>query len=297
MVGRKRSAGGSFERRLDARVKTAGSPSTSGKRSAARGSVPDVYREMLAEAGSEIRRQSQDTSERPLKRKRPGERSSTSKTQDEGPSSQKLPVLPHGESEDEEDGIDFEDVALPAPNIQTIVRESEDEDDEDDDEIQFEDVELAARTLPGSQAEAPPQDLSLNLTAHKAAMDLQRPTPRRKAISKAEKDRRVEAHKLHLLCMLAHVERRNRWCNDAQVKAAINPMLSDVTISYLTPSTDLPQFGQTNSLKEGLLEAGRKFRTHFTITERGLRRALWAETEEDLQDVRVLGSAYYSRIY
>ena len=43
-------------------------------------------------------------------------------------------------------------------------------------------------------------------------------TPRRKADSAVEKKMRLEVHKTHLLCLLAHIQLRNRWCEDVEVQ-------------------------------------------------------------------------------
>lgn len=43
-------------------------------------------------------------------------------------------------------------------------------------------------------------------------------TPRRKADALVEKKIRLEIHKTHLLCLLAHVHLRNHWCGDVQVQ-------------------------------------------------------------------------------
>ena len=42
---------------------------------------------------------------------------------------------------------------------------------------------------------------------------------------------------------------------------------------------------KTESLKKGISEAKELFKTRYSITERGLKRALWAETEEQLKNV------------
>ena len=188
------------------------------------------------------------------------------------------------EGEDEEDDIHFEDVELPEPTVQTTYRDSDDEDDEDE-EGQFEDIDFGTLALAqGAESDAN-RDIELNLTAHQEAMTPKRNTERRKPISKAEKERRVEIHKMHLLCLLSHLRKRNHWCNDPVVQESLRPLLTPKIVTYLNPGRNLSQFGQTESLKNGLKQAAEIFKSRFSITERGIRRALWAEDETQLQDV------------
>ncbi|AEO59055.1 hypothetical protein MYCTH_2306980 [Thermothelomyces thermophilus ATCC 42464] len=172
---------------------------------------------------------------------------------------------------------------LPTPTVQTITR-SDDEDEDDD--IDFEDVVIEPAASSAATPERKSQELSLDLSAHMAAAGPPRPD-RRKAISREEKARRLEIHKVHLVCLLAHVELRNRWCNDCQVQDALRPLLPQKTVAALLPRASLNQFGRSESLRRGLQEAKDLFRLKFTITERGLWRALWAEDEEQLKNYQL----------
>ena len=273
MVGKKRPAPGGARRRTGSRG--SGSPSSS---SAAPRTGKTIYSEMIAEVatGAVATAASSGSPERPAKRKRPGEKI--------------VRIQPQAEAVDQEvdedDDIQFEDVPIPEPTVQTMTKDSDDEDDdEEDDNLQFEDVDLGALAGGASENERP-QELDLNLTAQRAAMaPPRRAIERRKAIGREEKERRVEIHKMHLLSFLAHVERRNNWCNDPKVHDALEPLLTGRVVKLLNPSASLTQFGRTESLKNGLQELRALFKVKFKITERGLRRALWAETEDQLKNV------------
>ncbi|OIW24831.1 Rad4-domain-containing protein [Coniochaeta ligniaria NRRL 30616] len=247
--------------------------------------VPDIYRQMLAEAGtstSASRHDASDIPERPLKRRRPGERAEKNARQ----KVEENKLLPSAAQNDtDEEDIEFEDVPAPAPNLQTIPRDSDDEDDEDA-EMLFEDVDFGALDLAGyGPADDAPKELNLNLTVQEAAMTpAKRAIDRRKPATKEEKERRVHVHKMHVLCLLCHVSMRNRWCNDPEVQAALRPLLTAKMVKFLNPATNVSQFGRTESLKKGLQEVATMFKTKYTITERGIRRALWAEDESQLQD-------------
>lgn len=252
----------------------------------------DIYSEMLADAG--VRRSPEP--ERPLKRRkarRAGGREDIPSAQD-GPSACGEgggAETPEGEDDDEE-GIEFEDVEIPKPTIQTMYMGSEDEGSEDDDDedggIVFEDVDFNAPVpdeKPAEPSEA--KAMELNLTAQKAAMSpARRRAPKKKPLTREEKALRVDVHKTHLLCLLYHCAMRNKWCNDEKVQKCLKPLLTQRMVNYLNPSRKLPQFGRTEAFKKGLEEVGQMFRIKFQITERGLRRALWVEDSEDLGKVR-----------
>lgn len=273
MAGRKREAPASARSTRSTRTTRASSN---------REAVPEVYRQMLTDAEVTV-----ESPERPAKRRKPGERSKPAH-----PPKPSAPVPPStkiaesNDEGDEEEDIEFEDVGLPVPTVQTIMRDTDEEqdDDEEDEELEFENIDFSIAESNASQANNEPKEIQLDLTARANAMP-RRAVDRRKPINKVEKDRRVEIHKTHLLCLLSHVARRNRWCNDAQVQRSMKKLLTNKMITYLNPGSNLSQFGQTNSLKEGLKQLEAKFKTEYTITERGMRRALWADSEEHLKNV------------
>ncbi|ORY62527.1 uncharacterized protein BCR38DRAFT_486797 [Pseudomassariella vexata] len=273
MAGRKRAAPGS------ARNASASSSSSRQTRSAGRNAIPDVYRDMLSEADV---CSVADPPGRPPKRKRPGQKRELAP-----PPKTSVPpsATDQGRSDDEEEDIEFEDVGLPVATVQTMVRDSDSEDSEEEN-MQFEDVDFSFPDLNVDDTKEAPKELNLDLSA-RLNSNPRRTVERRKPINKTEKERRVEIHKTHLLCLLSHVARRNRWCNDIVVQKALRKLLTSKMIAYLNPGTHLSQFGQAESLKTGLHQVETMFKTKYQITERGLRRALWADTEEHLQNYSI----------
>ena len=217
-----------------------------------------------------------ETPERPIKRRRPGQRN-------DGRSQKSAPPA---ESAERIEKDEFEDVEIPVAAIQTIERDTDDDGDDDEEDMAFEDVNLSFFNLEPSPVKNAPEVLELNLSAHIADTS-PKTANRRKPISKTEKDHRVEIHKTHLLCLMAHVSRRNRWCNDPVVQECLRPLLTEKMETYLNPDASLPQFGRTQSLKNGLQDVLTMFKIKFRVTERGMRRALWAENEEHLQRVNI----------
>ncbi|KAG9251253.1 nitrilase [Emericellopsis atlantica] len=242
------------------------------KRGASKKGEPDIYGDMLAEAGVSAHA---STSERPLKRRRAGP-----KTDDDDGEIKDVTSSPAQPAEQKSPGVKQDDA--PAPMVQTMERESDDDEDED---MEFEDVEFEAwlqgdaKPLLEPQA---PQDLELNLTA--AMTPVKRQIERRKPLTREEKERRAHVHQMHLLCLLSHVARRNHWCNDPKVQQSLRAHLPEKLVTLLNPSPNLSQFGRTESLKRGLGELDKLWKAKFEITERGMRRALWAEDVNQLQD-------------
>ncbi|KAJ4393926.1 hypothetical protein N0V93_003143 [Gnomoniopsis smithogilvyi] len=299
MAGRRRGAAREAARGNASRRETrAASRST---RSTARDEpVPQVYREMLAEAGVGSSRMTSDAPERPLKRPRSGRRpeeiraeaarrAESSEYPDPSALNPKQSKISSGDEEDDEDeDIEFEDVEIPKPTVQTAYLSSDEESEEEDD-ILFEDIDIDAVAARQEQvdegASRETDTLQLNLTAAKESM-----TPlkrKRQPLTKEDKERRILIHRMHLLLLLAIVEKRNYWCNDPVVQATLRPLLPSKTIKFLNPGPNLTQFGKTESLKRGLSEAAELFRERFRITEIGMRRALWAEDEADLKNIEL----------
>ncbi|KAL6890718.1 Rad4 domain-containing protein [Trichoderma evansii] len=256
--------------------------------SSADGDEPDIYQEMLAEAG--VAAPAASSPERPLKRRREGI-----------PSHQRpaepAPVLlaaassskpsrgkdvEEEEEENDDDDAEFEDVAIPEPTIQTVELGSDEDEDDEDEDLRFEDVDLMMPLPDGDSESQEPKELELNLSAQKSAMTSKQAADRRRPITKEERERRLDIHKAHLICLLSHVAKRNHWCNDSQVQAQLRSHLADKMIQYLTPGTNLSQFGRTESLKNGLKLVADMWTTKYEITERGMRRSLWAEEVDHL---------------
>lgn len=253
--------------------------------------VPDVYRDMLAEA---IPTQS-EVPERPLKKRRVGMRGAVVPASESGQS--RPPAAESHDGDEDDENVEFEDIAT-SPKVfgdegsdedanklqQTAYRDSDEETtDESDAEVDtvWENIDFNMKD------DEPARDLELNLTRPAPQRQLTT-TPRRKALTQADKNFRLDIHKLHILCLLSHVERRNKWCSNSIIQDSLYPLLSKKMLDFLRPRKDLSQFSQADSLKRGLDMAAVIWRTKFQITKRGMRRALWADNEDDIKNVRFL---------
>lgn len=162
--------------------------------------IPEVYREMLAEADARASNQP-ETEDRPLKRRRVGERRS---------------VLPELKSEEQ---------AIPPSeadeNVGRQLQTAYDSAASDDSDMEWEEVEIHQPVSDALQAAASGQgDEPLQITLDKPTETRKTLVARRKPVSAAEKKLRLDVHKVHLLCLLSHVQRRNLWCNDDEVQVS-----------------------------------------------------------------------------
>jgi hypothetical protein len=223
----------------------------SGRLQSSRSVVPEVFHELLDEAMSSPAA----APERPPKRRKLKRTEETEVVEEKDA---------HTE---EEDNFEFEDVIQ--PNEQTAYRDSDE--DSNGSDIPWEDFDLAEH-----QEESGDLDITLNTTPQ------QKTAVRRKTVSKADLEDRLVIHKMHILCLLSHVARRNEWCNDEEVQKALRPLLKTKVAKDLRPEKAMSQFRRTDLLKQGLEAARLMWATKFKITARGIRRAHW---EEDLKNV------------
>lgn len=147
---------------------------------------PDVYQELLSEAATSV-----DEDSRPMKRRKttatPEKHSSAAEERNTMPQQTAYDDSPTSDESD----VDWQDISL--QNGQTT-----------DDE-------------PSAADRAAAKDILVVIGETRA-------TPRKSRMSNklpssaVEKKKRLEIHKLHVLCLLAHVYTRNAWCNNTDVQ-------------------------------------------------------------------------------
>ncbi|KAL4979759.1 hypothetical protein BDW66DRAFT_95836 [Aspergillus desertorum] len=157
--------------------------------------IPEVYREMLAEA--EARETSQPENGRPTKRFKPaGDRARSVQAQ---------------VAEQEAQVMDAEENA--AKQTQTVYNSPSESEESD---MEWEEVDIHQPTIPGPTSSVT-DDAPLQITLAQQD-DRKRRAVRRRPVTAAEKRLRLDVHKTHLLCLMCHVQRRNLWCNDEEVQ-------------------------------------------------------------------------------
>lgn len=166
----------------------------------------DYYNEMLSEEAGAIATSSGDEG-RTIKKRRTAGRS--------GPAEEKLKT--------------------PTKRVQTIPETPQtaerpqqaiyDDYRTDESDVEFEDVELdvmpeeAGELQKETTAADRATDLSIAVTFDAdVGKGKKTRTSSRLSSSTVEKQKRVDIHKVHLCCLLAHVYTRNAWCNDEQIQ-------------------------------------------------------------------------------
>jgi xeroderma pigmentosum group C-complementing protein len=175
---------------------------------------------------------------------------------------------------------------------QTIV----DSDESDDSDIEWENAlgDGDDTDDPDEAGEAAPQigDISIVMGGKKAE-DTNKRKVRRRAITAVDKKRRLDIHKMHVLCLLYHVHRRNAWCNDRRVQSTLRRIVSPKTLSNLVPNPDLTQYSASKRFVDGMNELKIMWSKRFKVTAQGMYKPRWAEVEaairpfsdfEDLDD-------------
>lgn len=184
-----------------------------GKERGSAANVDDVYYDMLVEAAASSPSQFDDDG-RSIKRRR---MRSSAVDQPESPreNSVKHRKRDHYASTDGHSSANVD--AQQQSSIkeeQTVLTDSE----ESEEEIDWEDVQ----PLQDEDYDSPSEnDGTLELTVSGAGKSSRSPTvAKRKPMSSETRKLRTQVHKAHLLCLLAHVRIRNRWCNDDMVQVS-----------------------------------------------------------------------------
>jgi xeroderma pigmentosum group C-complementing protein len=272
-VSERRTAKGK-EKAVNARSETGRARRTKAtERAKSASAVPDVFQDMLAETLSSS---NVDVVDRPRKRRRvrqPG---------DDPVNSPTLSYATHDETHvDDDTSLEFEDV-ITSRQAQTAYNDSEDGSSEDD--LAWEEVGITHFPLKSSDAEDDGGDLDLTLTVEKTPQKSSAAT-RRKALNNVERALRLNVHKMHLLCLLSHVDRRNNWSNDSEVQSALKPLLTKQMMDCLKPKESYTQFGKAESVKKGLSLVTKMWESKYNISAKGMQRPYWAESEQEIRDV------------
>ncbi|KAK5452923.1 hypothetical protein LTS15_007071 [Exophiala xenobiotica] len=187
----------------------------------------------------------------------------------------------------------FDDNKPPNEKLQQIVYDEFEGSDDSEVEVEFEDVDLEAQALPeennddddiaaNPQQQRPPLELDLsttNLDTPKGAA-----ATRRKPVGPGERKLRLEVHKAHLVCLLAHLECRNRWCEAESVQSVLKPLIPRKVTALLHVDESQPQYQRSHSFTKGIEEVCSIWRLQWQITARGMRRAHWKDDVDALKE-------------
>ena len=168
----------------------------------------DVYNEMLRDALSSSP-PSGTIEDRPIKRRKTARGLAT----DTAKNGATVPSPPAAIAESD---VDLE-VSRQNPAFGSQQMAFNDFDDSEDSDFDWEEVDLV-QTADSEQVPSSKDDsLSLMLGGNTKSGLPDIKSRKRKPATAAERKSRLEIHKLHVLCLLAHVHLRNHWCNDETV--------------------------------------------------------------------------------
>ncbi|KAI9790218.1 MAG: hypothetical protein M1835_001123 [Candelina submexicana] len=247
--------------------------------------VPDIYQDMLAEAVSSSPAQFRDDVRAVKRRKLEPKVAVQARGDPPSRNSSEPDAVPEASSpsastdENAHEGLDH------VAQQQTVYDESGDSEESD---MEWEEVDIRGQDKTYSIPEHKDEEKSLNIVLQgNESLDKKPVRLKRKPITAEEKASRLEIHKAHLLCLIAHAEVRNQMCNDTETQAVLKTLVSKRTRSYLTPAHDLSQFQRTRSFMDGLSQAKDLWKVKFQITANGLRKAVWAEGKAGLNDFKL----------
>ena len=169
--------------------------------------VPSIYKEMLRDAMSSS--PPLPDGERPLKKRRVGgqdrqEQDSERLTKQYDRGSAFGDITDGAESENQHRSDQF----------QTAYHDSEGSAESD---VNWEEVQLEEDTDLKNNDSTDAQELDLVLGETAEIKQAHRQQSRRRPATPAERKAKLDVHKMHVLCLLAHVHLRNHWCNDEEV--------------------------------------------------------------------------------
>ncbi|KAB8224066.1 hypothetical protein BDV33DRAFT_165804 [Aspergillus novoparasiticus] len=226
--------------------------------------VPEVYREMLAEA--EARHPGGLENDRPIKKR---------KVQ-----GQSLASSAPAQTTKQEDQHTSKKQGNVNPQVQTVYDSSS----SDESEMEWEEVDiLQAPAVPIQTAPASGENETMQITLDPHQDQKRKVIRRRKPITAAEREMRLHVHKAHLLCLLSHAQLRNLWCNDEEIQGFLKQMLTKRVISLLNPSQEQPQYTRSTTFIDGLNQASDAFSKRFKVIKSGLKRAHWADDSLSLK--------------
>ena len=256
--------------------------------------IPDVYDDMLVESVGVIPSQVRESG-RALKKRVTGRLQGRPGGGDLGRDGS-TPVYASKEQDIASGGSNQ---ATARPALQTAY---EDSDGSEDSDVDWEDVGLKQDAEADQSSDDRAKQAGLDLVLGAESSTSRRPAPRKRPLTRVERNTRLEVHKMHLLCLLVHVRMRNSWCNDEVVQVSstalvlgwltemlpqesLRSLLTKRAASYLRPSKKLSQFQRSRSFMDGLEQASEIWKLNFKITARGLQRARWADDEQELKMV------------
>jgi len=173
----------------------------------------------------------------------------------------------------------------------TRVRQTIEDPDESDDEsdMEWEDALGDGDDSDGTEEvkETVPQigDISITIGGNAPGDSATRQKTRRRAITSVDKKRRVDLHKIHVMCLMYHVHRRNAWCNDKRVQSTLRKIVSPTILANLIPNPEITQYSASKCFVDAMNELKILWSKRFRTTARGMYKPRWADAEADVRPI------------
>ncbi|KAI9659618.1 MAG: hypothetical protein M1831_003699 [Alyxoria varia] len=172
----------------------------------------------------------------------------------------------------------------------------DDSDSSSDSDIDWENL-LSKETEnddPHSNDDDPSQNqISVDLGAPRGKLGSSK-QPNRLPSTAVELRKRLNVHKMHLCCLLAHVYIRNAWSYDPAVQVRVDSMMDDRITNLFHLGPERNQFDRSNSFIKGLQLASQKWKEAFQIDDKGLAKPSWSLEPENAETPSELISAHGS---
>ena len=192
-----------------ARSKATGTgPNLRGGDHSTRNGTMDVYNEMLREALSSSPPPG-IIEDRPIKRRKVARGLAADTARDDA-------TVPYPPAAISERDVDLE-VSMENPAFGSQQMAFNDSEESEDSDFGWEEVDLVQTADPEQAPSSKNENLSLMLGGESKSSMPDTKSRKRKPATAAERKVRLDIHKLHVLCLLAHVHLRNHWCNDETV--------------------------------------------------------------------------------
>ncbi|PSN73679.1 Rad4-domain-containing protein [Corynespora cassiicola Philippines] len=162
--------------------------------------------------------------------------------------------------------------------IQTV----EDSEESDDSDLEWEDA-LGDDGHEDEDDEPVVGDISITIGDNQIEEAVPKKQIRRRAITTVEKKRRLDIHKMHILCLLYHVHRRNAWCNDGKVHAMLRKIPPPKALDNLVPNPEFSQFQASKRFLDGMNELKLLWSKRFKVTAQGMSKPKWADADANVR--------------
>ena len=262
--------------------------------------LPDVVREMLHEERV-AKRLGEHEDNKPLKKRKTEQTQMTSSsashsqttesvtkpevatTHTPKSTSQPTPRLPHTLLPYEPELGHNASSHQPSRILQTI---EDSEESEDDSDMEWEDaLGDGGDSEDNGDAKVGPEigDVSITIGGKKSEEVSTKKKVRRRAITSVDRKKRLDIHKMHVLCLLYHIHRRNAWCNDARVQSALCKLVEPKILTNLVPNPDLTQYSASKRFIDALNDLKIMWSKRFKVTAQGMSKPKWAESGAEVR--------------